>query len=143
MKRWLFDSRFTLACSAVLLTIAVSGCSDNMAEVHGRVTYNGKPVDNGTISFEAVDGKGPTSGGPIKEGQYELDGPARMIPGPKLVRIKGFGKSGKKTSPFPGAKEQVDVIEQYIPSSYNEKSTLKTEVKPGSNELDFALKKPS
>ena len=70
--------------------VAFSGCSDGKVVVRGMVTVDGQPIEEGSISLEPADGQGPTTGGLIKEGKYELIGNAAVTPGDKIVRIVGL-----------------------------------------------------
>ena len=133
----LHDAGRLLALGALVLVLA--GCGDGLVEVRGKVTYNGKPVENGTITFEPEDRSGPSRGQAIEAGAYHLTGPNRLTPGPKTVRIQGFGPTGRKVSTAPGSKQMVDEMGQYIPAKYNDKSTLKATVEDG-KPLDFDLK---
>jgi hypothetical protein len=127
-----------LACAAVLL---VTGCGDGRVRVHGKVVFEGKPLEEGFIALLPTDGVGPTTGGPIKDGNYDLTGEARATTGEKIVRIIGSRKTGRKIpagSP-PGA--MTDEYVQCIPSQYNDQSTLRVQITPGNeNTHDFDLK---
>ena len=120
----------------VLGALVLTGCSgESLVEVHGKVTYDGKPVESGTINFEPEDRSGPSQGVAITNGEYRFAGPNRIEPGAKLVRIHAFGPSGKKTSAAPGSSTMVDAMHQYIPSRYNTASELKCNVEPGKEML--------
>src|SRR5262249_39061290 len=99
-----------------------------------------KPLEEGFVAFEPADGVGPTTGGAIKDGKYDLTGEARATVGEKTVRIIGSRKSGRKIpagSP-PGA--MVDEWGQGIPKAYNDQSSLKVRIPPGKdNPNTFAL----
>src|SRR5262245_45958998 len=88
---------------------ALSGCGDSGSVVSGTVTYEGTPLASGSISFAPVDGKGPTSGGPIKDGQYRVEG---LLPGQKRVEITGAlatgGGANGQANPAPFSKESVE-----------------------------------
>jgi hypothetical protein len=121
--------------------LALVGCGGGAAEVRGKVSFNGTPVENGTITFEPADGKGPTAGGPIAKGEYHLTGQNKVAPGAKIVRIQAFGPSGRKVPAAPGSKEMVDEFKQLIPAQYNLRSELKETVQADKvNTIDFALK---
>src|SRR5438309_491715 len=81
--RWCFSHRFALAFFCFLPPLLL-GCSGGQATVTGTVTYDGKEVANGTISFYPVDGEGPTAGGMIKNGKYTV---TNLTPGKKRVEI--------------------------------------------------------
>src|SRR5215472_8383521 len=85
--------RWLLWACAVALT--ASGCGSGKVPVNGSVLFAGKPVEEGMIAFEPADGKGPTTGGKIEEGRYELVGEAGAMPGQKIVRIVALRKTGR------------------------------------------------
>ena len=73
---------------AIAALAATAGCGGpTQAIVRGRVTLDGEPLAHGTIAFLPADGKGPTAGGLVTAGGYEVQG---MAPGRKLVRVEGF-----------------------------------------------------
>jgi hypothetical protein len=62
---------------ALSAAFAVAGCADNSGlptryPVSGTVTYNGEPLQQGTINFAPVDGSGRAAGGTISAGRYSL-----------------------------------------------------------------------
>src|SRR5262245_51308581 len=100
---------------AVALT--ASGCGGGKIPVSGSVFFAGKPIEEGTILFEPVDGKGPTTGGFVTEGNYELGGEAGALPGEKIVRIVALRKTGRMIpagSPAPPGTMVPEII-QCIP----------------------------
>ena len=115
------------------------GCGGLVA-VEGNVTFDGQPVEEGSIAFESTDGVGPTAGGKIQNGKYTLTEEAGVMPGKKTVRIMGVRKTGEQV--FDGmVNKMVDVVEKYIPAIYNQESTLTCEVVAGSvNRHNFDLK---
>jgi len=117
-----------LACAAVVL---VSGCGDGRVRVHGTVLFEGKPLEEGFVSFEPADGVGPTTGGPVTDGRYDLTGEARATVGEKIVRIIGSRRTGRKIPAGnpPGA--MADEWVQCIPPEYNDRSTLRVTITPG------------
>jgi hypothetical protein len=129
-----------LMCAAVFL---LAGCGDGRVRVRGTVLYDGKPVEEGTIAFEPANGQGPSTGGPIKDGKYDLAGEARATVGEKVVRIIASCKTGRKIPIPPPARPGTTIDErvQCIPSQYNDRSTLRVQVTPGKdNTHDFDLK---
>jgi hypothetical protein len=121
------------------------GCNNGRFSVQGDVSYNGTPVDDGTISLEPLDGQGPSTGGRITGGKYQLSGVAAPLPGKKTVRISATRRTGRTipaSEPAPPG-TMVEEIERYIPEVYNTRSTLTCEVLPeGCNQIDFYLKRP-
>jgi hypothetical protein len=117
------------------------GCGGGGVSVKGEVTFDGKPVDEGSISFESADGKGPSMGGRIEAGRYEVS--AQGGAGRKVVRIRGVLKTGRKVEAGPPVPKGVliDEIKGPIPAAYNEQSTMTVDLAAGKvNEHDFPLK---
>jgi hypothetical protein len=128
-----------MARSLLLLAacLAVLGCSkSNKATVYGTVTVDGEPAPVGFVSFFAVDGRAPTAGGPIRDGQYT----AEVKPGVCKVQIRVPKEAGeRKLYETPGSPTQKVWVES-LPAKYNEKTELQFDVQPGSNEKSFDLK---
>lgn len=75
---------YFLPCLAVL---ALSGCGPSVGSVSGTVTYKGKPLASGKVTFVASDQKVKTS--PIgTDGSYSIDkvtvGPAKIAVDPPI-----------------------------------------------------------
>ena len=70
-------ARFLVAIAAALLPLA-AGCGKPAGSIRGSVSYDGRPVARGAITFFPEDGKGPDGGGAIADGRYEaVDSHAR------------------------------------------------------------------
>jgi hypothetical protein len=54
------------------------------------VTYNGEPVENGTITFASADGSGPGFGAQIVDGKYSTD---KIRLGSHRAYVRGLTKS--------------------------------------------------
>jgi len=125
----------------VMLSLVI-GCSQAPYPVKGSVTYNGKPVEEGTITFEPADGNGPPLGGAIQNGEYDFIAPIETN-NKFIVRILGMRKTGRRIEAgMPAPKgTMVDEVERFIPASYNEKSTLSASLPPANaDRIDFNLK---
>jgi hypothetical protein len=139
-----------LAMASLLI---VGGCSgpvmvnEPMGEsVSGTVTWQGKPLPLGTISFVPATGE-EVSGTKtlITNGRYEFPNPPGLSAGSYKVKIESKGKS-KTTGPVSEAPRGVpdfrpinpDEPEQ-IPEKYNDETTLTAEVVAGSNAKNFDL----
>src|SRR5687768_4635634 len=76
-----------------VLVLAV-GCSSKpeMGQLSGSVTFQGKPVPAGWISFTPEPGKGPVRVCQIKDGRYDSSKEADpgIILGKNQVKIAGF-----------------------------------------------------
>ncbi|MCI0456927.1 MAG: hypothetical protein L0Z62_08110 [Gemmataceae bacterium] len=124
------SARITALC-ATCLALTLAGCGDGTHSVSGTVSFDGQPVETGTIVFEAADGGPGLASSGIKNGKYEL----RSKAGKKKVVITAFRpKPGTEKDPQPAT-------EEYIPAKYNTESTLTKEVVAGENKFDFDLKK--
>src|SRR5947208_16764882 len=86
-----------LLAAAVL---AFVGCDSGpkTGEVSGTASFDGTPIEDGAIDFEAADGKSPTAGGTIKDGKYAVD---KVPVGTAKVRIRGSKVIGTKQV-YPG-----------------------------------------
>jgi hypothetical protein len=132
---------FTVFLVGSLLSASL-GCGDGKVRVRGTVSYDGKPVDRGVITFDPADGKGSNTGGEIADGHFDISAGAAAEPGKKIVRIRAFRASGRKIESGPPAPPGtlVDEIEAYIPAYYNDKSTLTADILPGKiNDMKFDL----
>ena len=127
------------------LLLTCAGCGSDLVTVEGKVTFDGQPVEKGSIVLEPADGQGSTAGGEIKDGEYVLSGDSAVQPGKKIVRITAVRKTGRKLEAGPPSPPGtiVEEVERYIPPQYNRQSTLTCEVTAGgTNEHDFPLKSP-
>jgi hypothetical protein len=139
LRRWL--SGWTLAVSALAL-VSVVGCSGGEAvhevEVTGSVTIDGQPIDQGAISFVAVDGVARTGGGIIKDGKYV----ARVAPGEKKVMVLGNKLVGTeplyKGVPDSPTREKYEMV---TPPAYNaaHQTPLTATITDGPQSIDFEL----
>jgi len=128
---------------AFVWMLTSTGCGTGLVAVEGNVTFDGQPVEKGTIVFEPADGKGATTGGEINNGHYELSGDAGAPPGKKIVRITAVRKTGRKipAGPPEPPDKMVDELKRYIPDLYNTNSTLSCEIVTGQkNQHHFDLK---
>jgi hypothetical protein len=122
---------------AFLPALFLMGCgSPDTAQVAGKVTLDGQPLQEGAIQFYPVDGASPTAGGPIRAGEYAVTAaPVRMQV--KITGVKAVGKRRTFDSP---SSPTVDVYAQIVPARYNEQSELVRDLQTGDNSLDFDLK---
>ena len=122
-----------------LLAIGLSsfGCgrgdTPDLGTVKGIITLNGKPLPNVMVQFHSEAGGRPGSATTGNDGKYELkytDAANGTVVGPSRVEISTIWPDGE---PTPGETDK-------IPASYNSKSTLKFDVKKGSNTFDVDVK---
>lgn len=96
------ENWFALALLS-LSTVVVSGCGQandgpQRYRLSGSVTYDGKPVVAGFVTFApdtAKGNSGPGGGAPIRNGNYRTDADKGIVGGPHKVRIIGY--DGVKT----------------------------------------------
>jgi hypothetical protein len=126
-----------ILCAAVAL--AAAGCGNGLVAVAGTVTLDGKPVDEGSVSFQPADGAGPSGGGTVKDGRFELA--TGLKPGAYKVAVRAGLKTGRKipTGPPLPAGSTVDELVSYPPPGRNPEPTT-VEVKAGGAPLVFDLK---
>lgn len=135
-------------CCAILLGVGgIAGCSSGSGEVpraivHGKVTYQGKPVETGIITFIP----GPNVSGSsvqlvIHDGQYDSHSDPvdsrGVVVGENQIQILATRKTGKQVQ-NPNNELEDEVI-QYIPEKYNTATELQRDVQSGNNEFDFEL----
>jgi hypothetical protein len=119
----------------LILLFAALGCGGSTT-VNGEVQIDGTPVENGTITFEPADGKGPVVGGPITHGHYEVTG----LPGKKNVLITSSRSTGKKVPAGPPAPAGTMVDEVVVfPPPGKKHEPKSVELAPGSNTFSVQL----
>jgi hypothetical protein len=136
---------FLLIAAAVLLS-GLNGCG-NSTTASGSVTFDGRPIANGQITFVPEDRKGPVVGGLITEGRYRVD---KLTPGRKIVQIIGVkkinfaqsheemaaaAKNAAKLGDSSGIIERADIIP---PGAEGNNSVV--EIVSGDQTFDFSIK---
>jgi hypothetical protein len=134
-----------LATTGLLLLI-LGGCKRTTV-VSGHVTCEGQSVQKGNIAFNPADGNGPACGSPIVDGQYRVEVP----PGQKIVQITVVTatrfnlKNPQEAGLAAQAIERGDKSGTYdrVDPTFDgaEGNRVKVEVKPGSQSMDFPLKR--
>lgn len=138
-------SAFSFFTSLLAVTL-LTGCGDRDGgmRVWGEVTYDSRPVPEGTILLMPGPGQDvPAAGGLITNGRYDM--PAKKGPRAGVtytVSIDGIEKTGRKIKTPMGTEE--DEKREFIPPEYNVRSTLQITVskKASENQKDFILEKP-
>lgn len=117
----------------------VVGCGGpKSGDVSGIVTYDGKPIEHGSISFVPADGRGTGGGAAIKDGKYEA---TKISLGSMKVVINGAKVTGKKKMYDDPKAEWVQTSEEYVPKKYNDSTELRYDVQSGPQTKDFDLPK--
>jgi hypothetical protein len=125
---------------AVLLWIASFATSSGQRHaVAGQVTWQGKPLDVGIISFRSLEDQPFDSGAMIQRGYFEVPQEKGLLPGKYRVRIHASVADPSFPAPPPGERDTRPGIE-ILPKKYNATSELTAEVKKwGSTKLTFDL----
>ena len=126
---------------ATLVAAGMSGCSGPSqpitVPVSGTVSYDGKPIADGSITFAAVDGSCAPNVLQIAAGRYE----GRVVVGEKRIEIRAMRKAERTGSAATGpGGDEGPVLENFIPAAYNDASQLtKTIEPPGPVVIDLDL----
>jgi hypothetical protein len=145
-KTYLGLRSMNLCRTIALFSIVVifSGCGSSrdsgLADVSGKVTFDGKPLEYGTISFIPLDLNGPTSGTEIHNGSYTIGGEVGAYIGECRVEISAHKKTGEKVPSPVDPDEMTEIVVNMIPLNYNTNSTLTATIAEGENlNVDFNL----
>ncbi len=131
--------RFLIGVTFLLAGLV--GCGQSGPErvsISGTVTFDGKEIGFGHISFVPTDGtKGSGMTGHIKNGQYRLDAKGGVPVGKYIVKINGFTLAPGQEPPGEIMGLDYHVGPQYLPEKYNNKSELSFTVDSGSSEITW------
>jgi hypothetical protein len=129
------------------LMVLLAGCgggSEGLAVVKGKVTYNGKPVPNGTVNFMPSDANKPSASGEIQpDGSYSLQTYVRNRPsegaviGEHKVVIVAMQDMAARLP-----EQRIPLPPPIVPVKYTSPATsdLKAEVEKKENTINFDLK---
>jgi hypothetical protein len=123
------------------LSIAVlAGCgrSEPRGQISGGVQFNGKPVEEGMVSFESIDTAGPPRNLLIKSGTYRSDEKLAVKPGKYRVRINAADTSKKNTLCLDDPYRKPPNFVQLLPTTWNVQSKMEVEIKVGMNTINFS-----
>ncbi|WP_052299353.1 hypothetical protein [Rubinisphaera brasiliensis] len=124
------------------LMVLMAGCGSangpERAAVSGTVTFNGDPIQTGSIQFVPVEGVvGKPVSAPISNGEFSLSSGEGPAVGMNKVVINATRKTGKQKKNIMG--EMEDEIEDFIPARYNAQTELQVEISSDSNTETFEL----
>ena len=132
--------------SAVALIVAALAClhgcgaSDGPQAVSGSVTYQGKPLGHGSVTFLTTVGeRGPAGGALITDGRFEIPAARGLVPGTYRVAISAPEPGGQLTAAEKAAGASPKARET-MPAKYNAATELTAEIRVGAaNRFDFNL----
>jgi hypothetical protein len=148
-----------------LIFLASGGCGDGGGDdlprepISGTVSYDGKPLANGTIQFQpASAAEGMAAGGMVVDGRFDVPRKEGPVPGKYMVQIDSIDET--VTVPVPDPEQPASPGEvampgelkiappkkmmkkRLIPPKYNSQTELTAEVKAGGpNTYKFDLEK--
>jgi len=141
---------------ALGVTLAAVGCGGSdpdrpkLGKVTGTVTYKGKPLTKGTVTFTPISGKGE-GGDQIASGEIQSDGTYSLttfdtddgaVLGQHAVTVRSGEEivSGKPATP--GGPIEYKLPKSSIPKKYESvgSTPLKYTVEPGGKTIDLELK---
>ncbi len=132
-----------------LACLLLSGCGDKglpSKVVHGTVTFEGKPVDQGSVRFVPIeDTSGPASVGQVIDGNYSIEARGGVVLGKHRVEVTGLKKTGRQVPGHNGLEPgMVDETLSVGPPEYTgSKSPLVYELSADSDgRFDIDLSKP-
>jgi hypothetical protein len=131
-----------------LAALPFTGCGGSgRVSVSGRVTVDGKPVPEGSITFIPEKGNpGPTAGGAIRDGSYKIDARKGPMTGKHRMEVHAVARTGRSIPDprSPGkADVKVDETKDIVPAKYltGKAGDLPTcDLHAGANTVDVELK---
>jgi hypothetical protein len=131
--------------TAIVLGALTSGCfSGSAGTVSGNVTFNGKPLEKGLITFSPAGEVGGTAGGEIAAGKYEVTDlvPAKykvsIAAVPELKIVMPGDPETKRTLTDEEIRARIDPLPR---DTTGREQTI--EVKSGKQTIDFKLESKS
>jgi len=136
----------------VWVVLLAVGCGESAPPTYpasGTVTFNGDPVEDGTITFLPVQGThGSNITAAITQGAYATPQDAGLAVGSYRVEIDGFRKTGRQVRDLASPDRRLaepPLIEErvmYLPPKFNTQSELKVDVGGAADivKLDFPLR---
>jgi hypothetical protein len=137
-------ARALVLLPVVLGLALMAGCGRSgpaRHEVSGTVLFDGKPLDEGVIRFEPLDGQASLDGATISNGAYRIPKDKGLFPGRyKVLIIGGDGTSGSGNALPKERAPGVTPGKERIPPRYNTASDVIREVKDEEpNRFDFDI----
>ncbi len=133
--------RFPAIMLFLIATISSAGCGDaTKARLKGNVTFDGRPIEEGSISFLPADGTDSRkASAAVLNGVYDIPADRAPTPGKFKIEISWMRKTGNKIASADPGMGAADETKEAIPAKYNRDSTLVRDLVAGENKLDFKL----
>jgi hypothetical protein len=142
------DEAMSSACWRwfLVLCVAIAGCGEpeysgaTRYPLSGKVTYDGEPIDLGSIAFLPTSGGDQrVSGGEIIDGAYSVEEARGANAGKYRVQIRWQKRTGKQVKDA-WTDEMVDERAEGLPAKFHDSTELTAEVSPAQRTFDFHLK---
>ncbi|MEQ1827148.1 MAG: hypothetical protein ABL921_14430 [Pirellula sp.] len=131
-----------LSIPLMCMLMVCTSCTNNHGRqaASGKVTFDGQPIDKGSIMFLPIGGESIKTGGPIIDGKFDI--PAEKGPVSGKHRVLCFWeKDTGKTYVDRDSGDVYPVRKEGLPSVYqSENSPLEVEFSPRQKTYDFELK---
>jgi hypothetical protein len=131
--------------SACIVLVICAGCGQRDYKgpqrfpLSGEVTYDGEPIDFGSISFLPAGGEQRVSGGLIENGKYSVPEAQGANAGKHRVEIHWLKRTGKQKRD-PDSGEMFDDRKEALPPRFHVDSELTAEVSAKQTTFTFDLK---
>lgn len=132
-----------VALAVCLFSIAGCGSGDglNRKALSGKITLDGAPIPNGSITFEPLQTGGISGGGVYTNGEYKIEQKVGLPPG--KYRVTLTGDDGSNFAVSAGKMPGDDIMparKNFIPDGWNESKQEIEVTDSGKNVIDFELK---
>jgi hypothetical protein len=133
--------RWLLLMGLPLLVGCGRGSELQREAVSGTVTYQGKPIPDGAITFVPLKGtQGPGAGALIRDGKYTVVAGGGVPVGTYRVEMQAL-REVVRPQKRPGPQLDMAPKEPYLPEQYNTKSTMEVTIDAkGGQTQNFDLK---
>lgn len=138
--RWL---KWIAVCAVLQIVCGCGETPTNRIEVSGKVTYEDKSIEDGTILFSPTANDQSQANAEITDGEYKVDAEFGPSLGEYKIVIEGFRAPAKKQDlgPLHANEDASGNDEQFIPAEFNSQSKLQVTITPeNASALNFDLK---
>jgi len=118
----------------------LAGCRgrNESAEVAGAVSFGGKPLAEGLVTFRPAAGtSGPEFSSNVVEGKYRVAIP--ILPGNYVVEVRAWRKTGRMLKIPYGGGETAETVSAIPKRYWGSETKLSAHLDAGANKVDFKL----